>query len=147
MNATPRILPRMDLATRVLASAALASWAAPLWCVRLRLGATALEYLILPALLGFAAVLIVIRLATQRHGSHAGIFFPSTGGVERGALPSIRLIAALLLAFNIGAAGFILRESLSHTTLVVVIALSSISAMNLADECWIAYRRRLAPLP
>ncbi len=146
MNAAHGSAPRPGLAAQVLATAALASWTVPLWCFRLRYGTASLTHLVLPILLGLGALSAILHLVLHRHAESFGLFFPAASG-QRGSAQSIPLIAVLLLVFNLGAAGFMLHEALSHTTLMMVILLATVSAMNLADECWIARRRRLNLLP
>jgi membrane protein YdbS with pleckstrin-like domain len=145
MNATADNAPRPKLTTQLLAIAALASWTAPPWCLPLRYGTASLAHIALPVWLSVAAACVLLRLVLHRHAGDFGIFLPSMS--ERGSVESIRLTSVLLLAFNLGAAGFMLHDALAHTTLVMVILLSTVSSMNLADECWIARRRRLNRLP
>ena len=135
----------MRLASRLLATAALASWPIPFWCVGLRIGAAALAHAVLPLLLALGVLSIVLRVLRHRHPLDFAIFFPVTGD-QRGTVASIRINAALLLVFNLGAAWFLLHDSFSRTTGMVMLVLITVSAMNLADECWIARRRRLATL-
>ncbi|MDA8347369.1 MAG: hypothetical protein M0038_00945 [Pseudomonadota bacterium] len=146
MNTVRGSAPSHALTAQVLAAAALASWTVPLWCFRLRFGTAALRHLALPVLLGLGVLSAILHLVLHRHAERFGIFFPAASE-PRGSVQSIRLTAVLLLVFNLGAAGFVLHDALSHTTLVMVILLSTVSAMNLTDECWIARRRRLNRLP
>ncbi|MGC8517399.1 MAG: hypothetical protein ACP5P4_02570 [Steroidobacteraceae bacterium] len=135
-----------ELTAQLLATAALASWTVPLWCLRRRYGDAALTHLVLPVLLGLGVLSALLHLALHRRGEPVGLFFPSANE-QRGSAQSIRLIAVLLLVFNLGAAGFMLHEALSRTTLVMVILLSTASTLNLADESWIARRRRFDSRP
>ena len=146
MNAARGTVPGHVLTARVIATAALASWTVPLWCLRLHYGTAALAHLALPVLLSVGGASVLLRLLLHRHAGNFGIFLPGASE-QRGSVQSIQLTAVLLLVFNLGAAGFMLHDALSHTTLVMVILLSTVSTMNLADECWIARRRRLNPLP
>ena len=146
MNAARGSAPSHALTAQVLATAALASWTVPLWCFRLRFGTAALTQLALPVVLGLGVLSAILHLVLHRHAERLGIFFPAASE-QRGSVQSIQLTAVLLLVFNLGAAGFMLHDALSHTTLVMVILLLTVSAMNLADECWIAHRRRLSSLP
>jgi hypothetical protein len=146
MSTTGGFAPRHALGTRLLATAALASWTVPLWCFRVRYGGADLAHLVLPVLLGLGVLSASLRLLLHRHAENFGIFFPAASE-QRGSVQSIRLTAVLLLVFNLGAAGFMLHDALSHTTLVMLILLSTVSTMNLTDECWIARRGRLNSLP
>ena len=146
MSTARGFAPRHELTAQLLATAALVSWTVPLACFRWRYGGAALAHLILPVLLGLGVLSAALHLLLHRHAENFGIFFPAANE-QRGSVHSIRLTALLLLVFNLGAAGFVLHEALSHTTLVMVILLSTVSTMNLADECWIARRRRLDSLP
>ena len=146
MSTARGFAPRHELTAQLLATAALASWTVPLGCFELRYGSAALAHLVLPVLLGLGVLSALLHLLLHRHAENFGIFFPAAND-KHGSVHSLRLIAVLLLVFNLGAAGFILHEALSHTTLVMVILLSTVSTMNLADECWIARRRRLDSLP
>ncbi len=135
--------PRPSLAVRVLACAALASWPLPFWCVALRIGAAALADTVLPLLLALGALSLALRLLLHRRPGDFGIFFPDTRD-QRGTAGSIRVNAALLLIFNLGAAWFVRHDPLTRTTTIVMLVLSTVSAMNLADESWMARSRRLA---
>ena len=132
---------RTDRLTGLLATAALASWTVPLWCIELRSGAHTLTDAVLPLLLGVGVVSVTLRLLLHRYPGDFGIFFPARN-YPQGTARSIRWIAALLLVFDLGAAWFVLRSSLSRTTTDLMAVLATVSAMNLADECWIARRRR-----
>ncbi len=134
---------RPSLAVRLLATAALASWPLPFWCVALRIGAAALADTVLPLLLALGALSLTLRLLLHRRRGDFGIFFPDTRD-QRGTVGSIRVNAALLLIFNLGAAWFVLHNPLSRTTTIVMLVLTTVSAMNLADESWMARGRRLA---
>ena len=146
MNTARGSAPGHELTAQALATVALASWTVPLWCFRVRFGTAALLHLALPVLLGLGVLSAILHLVLHRHAEHFGIFFPAASE-QRGGVQSIQLTAVLLLVFNLGAAGFMLHDALAHTTLVMVILLSTVSTMNLADECWIARRRRLDSLP
>ncbi len=122
-----------------LVLAALASWPVPFYCYALHAGARAAGHAALPILLGMGAISLFLRLS-RRAGAPFGLLFPAGGG-QRGTPFSIRLNAALLTAFNLGASWFELHADLSHTTTLLVLILSSVSAANLADEGWIASRR------
>ncbi len=135
--------PRTRLADRLLATAALASWPLPLWCIGLQIGAAALADTVLVVVLSVGAVSLVLRLLHRREAGDFALFFP-VRSYQQGTPRSIRVIATLLFAFNLGAAWFLLGSVLSHTTTLILIVLITVSAMNLADECWIARRRRLA---
>lgn len=134
---------RTRLTDRLLATAALASWPAPLWCMGLRLGAPALADMVLPTVLGVGAVSLALRLLHRGEAGDFALFFP-VRNYQQGTPRSIRVIATLLFAFNLGAAWFLLGTALSRTTSLILILMITVSAMNLADECWIARRRRLA---
>lgn len=134
---------RSDKLTDLLATVALASWPAPLWCIGLRAGEAHVGKIVLVMLLGMGAVSMVLRLLRHRHPGDFGLFFPMRT-YPQGTMQSIRVISILLLIFDLGAALFVLHTPLSRTTTLILLLLPTVSAMNLADECWIARRRRLA---
>lgn len=137
---------RLPLSTRLLAGAALASWPVPLGCIALRSGAAAAARMALPILLVLGALSAAQRLVLRRDTTDFALFFP-VRGAHQGTFQSIRVIGALLLCFDLGAAWFLLRNPLSHVMTVILIVLITVSAMNLADECWIARRRRRRRVP
>ncbi len=124
---------------------ALASWPVPFYCYALRAGATAAGYAALSILVGVAVLSLILRL-TRHPGAPFGLLLPLSSG-QRGTHFSLRLNALLLTAFDLGASWFELRAGLSHTTTMLVLILATVSAANLADESWIARRRRLARGP
>ena len=133
---------RLPLATGLLAGAALASWPVPLGCIALRVGAASAVRMALPILLVLGALSAAQRLVLRRDTTDFALFFP-VRGAHQGTFQSIRVIGALLLCFNLGAAWFLLHNPLAHVTTVILVVLITVSAMNLADECWIAQRRRI----
>lgn len=132
-------------AQSVLVIVALASWPVPFYCYALHAGARAAGHAALPILLAVGVVSLILRL-TRRAGAQFGLLFPAGGG-PRGTPFSIRLNAVLLTAFDLGAAWFELRTDLAHSTVLLVLILSTVSAANLADESWSARRRRLGAGP
>ena len=129
----------------MLVLAALASWPLPFYCYALHAGARAAAHAAAPILLGVGAISLFLRLS-RRPGTPFGLLFP-TGSGRRGTFFSIRLNAALLTAFNLGVAWFELRTDLAHTTILLALVLSTVSAANLADESWIERRTRLRAGP
>jgi phosphoglycerol transferase MdoB-like AlkP superfamily enzyme len=123
----------------VLVLAALASWPVPFYCYALHAGTRAAGRAALAILLAVGAISLILRLS-RRAGAPFGLLFPAGGG-QRGTPFSIRLNAVLLAVFNLGASWFELRTNLSHTTMLLVLILSTVSTANLADESWIARRR------
>lgn len=128
---------------RLLVILALASWSLPFWCYGLRIGASAAADTALPILFGIGLLSLIMRLTQHRNPVDFAIFFPVRVD-QRGTSRSIQINAVLLMAFNLGATWFLLRTAFSHTTMVILLALVTVSAMNLADECWIARRIRPA---
>lgn len=126
--------------TRVLVLAALVSWPLPFCCYALHAGATAAGDAALPIVLGLGGIGLALRLS-RRPDTPFGLIFPA-GSEQRGTPGSMRLNAVLLAAFNLGVSWFELHVGLSHATTLLVLILSTISAANLADESWLAWRRR-----
>lgn len=125
---------------------ALITWLASVCAYGFRVGAMALLVNAGELLAGVGAVSLALRLHFRKAPHNFAIFFPATGEY-RGVSQSIRLMAILLIAYNIGALWIVLHSSFSADTIRLMLAAGVISAMNLADECWIARRRRLASSP
>lgn len=125
---------------------ALITWLASVSAYGFRVGAMDLFINAGELLVGVGAVSLALRLHFRKAPHSFAIFFPATGEY-RGISQSIRLMAILLIAYNVGALWVVLHSSFSPDTIRVMLAAGVISAMNLADECWIARRRRLASNP
>lgn len=132
--------------TRILAIGALASWPLPFWCYGLHIGATAAADTAVPLLIGLGVISLAMRLLLHRHPEDFALFLPVRLD-QRGTVMSIRLNATLLMAFNLGASWFLLHTSFSRTTMILLLVLTTVSTMNLSDECWIARRSRLGTQP
>lgn len=122
---------------------ALVTWLATVCAYGLQVGAMTLFVNAGELLVGVGAVSLALRLHFRKAPHNFAIFFPATGEY-RGISQSIRLMATLLIAYNIGALWIVLHSSFPPDTVRLMLAAGVISAMNLADECWIARRRRLA---
>lgn len=122
---------------------ALITWLASVSAYGFEVGATTLFVNAGILLVGVGAVSLALRLHFRKAPHSFAIFFPATGEY-RGVSQSISLMAILLIAYNIGALWVVLHSSFSPETIRLMLAAGVISAMNLADECWIARRRRLA---
>ena len=129
-----------------LPTGALITWLATVSAYGARVGAMAFLLDAGALLLGVGAVSLALRLYFRKAPQGFAIFFPASGEY-RGVPQSIRLMAILLIAYNIGALWVVLHASFSPATTRAMLAAGVISAMNLADECWIARRRRLASQP
>ncbi|MGC8522626.1 MAG: hypothetical protein ACP5PN_12375, partial [Steroidobacteraceae bacterium] len=76
---------RTDRLTGLLATAALASWTVPLWCIELRSGAHTLTDAVLPLLLGVGVVSVTLRLLLHRYPGDFGIFWVRLFSAARGS--------------------------------------------------------------
>lgn len=126
-----------------LPTGALITWLATVCAYGMQIGPTAFLYDAGAVLVALGVLSLALRLYFRKSPQSFAIFFPATGEY-RGAAQSIRLMASLLIAYNIGALWAILHSSFSPGTIQAMLTAGLISAMNLADECWIARRRRLA---
>ena len=124
-----------------LPTGALITWLAAVCTYGARVGA--MEFLLDSGALlaGLGALSLALRFYFRKAPESFAIFFPALGEY-RGAAQSIHLMATLLIAYNIGALWVILHSSFAPDTIRALLAAGVISAMNLADECWIARRRR-----
>lgn len=122
---------------------ALVTWLAAVCAYGVQVGVMALLLDAGALLAGVGALSLALRLYFRKTPESFGIFFP-VSGEYRGIPQSIRLMAILLIAYNIGTIWAVLHSSFSPDMLRVMLAAGVISSMNLADECWIARRRRLA---
>lgn len=122
---------------------ALITWLATIWAYGQLVGALQLAIGAGAMLAGVGVVCLALRFYFRKTPQSLGIFFP-VGGPYRGAPQSIRLTAMLLIAYNIGVLWIVAHASFSLPMIQAMLAAGTISAMNLADECWIARRRRLA---
>ncbi len=126
-----------------LPTGALITWLATVCAYAVRVGAATFLVNAGTLVIGVGALSLALRLHFRKAPESFAIFFPAVGEY-RGVAQSIRLMATLLIVYNIGTLWVILHSSLSADVIRVMLAAGVISAMNLADECWIARRRRLA---
>ena len=126
-----------------LPTGALITWLATVCAYGMRIGPTAFLLNAGAVLLALGILSVALRLYFRKSPQSFALFFPAIGEY-RGVPQSIRLMASLLIAYNIGALWVILHSSFSPGTIQAMLTAGIISAMNLADECWIARRRRLA---
>lgn len=129
-----------------LPTGALITWIASICAYGVRVGAPTFFIDAGVALAAIAAVSLALRFHFRKSPGSFAIFFPAIGE-HRGIPQSIRLMAALLIAYNVGALWVVLHDSFSAQTIQAMLGAGVISVMNLADECWIERRRRLAPTP
>lgn len=126
-----------------LPTGALITWLTTVCAYGVRVGASAFFVNAAALLLGVGALSLALRFHFRKAPENFALFFPAVGDY-RGVPQSIRLMATLLIVYNIGALWVILHSAFSPDTIRVMLAAGVISGMNLADECWIARRRRLA---
>lgn len=129
--------------TGLMANFALATWTLPLWAYGTRYGATALAHLAIPMVLAFGALCLALRFHFRHRLQSFALFMPAVSEpIEPNGF--IRMLAVLLTIFNVGAAWFLTRDALALITRYGVLYLSAYSTIHLADQCWLARRRRLA---
>lgn len=126
-----------------LPTGALITWLAAVCAYAVRVGPAAFFVNAGALLIAVGALSLALRFHFRKAPASFAIFFPAIGEY-RGFAQSIRLMATLLIVYNIGTLWVVLHSALSPDMIRVMLAAGVISAMNLADECWIARRRRLA---